>query len=436
METINKKPVSTGIQQTEKGVFVFRCYLGSSNSAPWRKQHTIRNKSIRDARRLYSDWLEAQKQAYKVAHEPVQQAKALQRVSSSPTFKDYTLQGDIPAHDGQFFTQLKQEALLSGSAVSRKQVGSIQGVDIQHRSNLKIINRDYPAFNLKPLDSFTTEDVDGLLDSIKAKRGCTNNTVNHYLHSISKVFRLAQEAGAVPKRFNPCRGVEGRQKEYREKTVITASQYDGVLEAIEQLPPKFRAGMLISLMCGLRREEIMGLMWNDVDFEHSLLHVRHTLIQYKGEDGQRIRTIKEGTKNGGHRSVGLPDKVAEALKAYRHTLPKRLPLWRDRATGARYNLLWVRLETGDVYDMDLFGHVWRKMRPDLMKAGILTKKSRFHDLRAGFISYMLNKQRFSPVIVAKLAGHRSAQMTLDVYGDADSADINNALEAMNNAFKD
>jgi integrase len=436
MEKISKKPVSTGIQQTEKGVFVFRCYFGSSNLDPWRKQRTVKNKSVKEARQLYGQWIEAQEQAYKTAHEPVQQAKAMQKVDSSPTFAEYTSQGDIPAHDGQFFQQIKQEAVLSGSAVSRKQVGSIQGVDLQHRSNLKIINRDYPAFNLKPLNSFTPEDIDRLLDSIKATRGCTNNTLNHYLHSISKVFRLAQDAGVVSKRFNPCRKVEGRQKEYREKTVITASQYNGVLQAVEQLPPKFRAGMLISLMCGLRREEVMGLMWTDIDFEHSMLNVRHTLIQYKSEDGQRVKTIKAGTKNGTQRAVGLPDKVAEALHAYRATLPKRLPTWCDGVTGARYNLLWIRLDTGGVYDMDLFGHVWREMRPGLMEQGTLTKKSRFHDLRAGFISYMLNKQRFSPVIVAKLAGHRSAQMTLDVYGDADSTDINNALEAMNNAFKD
>jgi integrase len=361
-------------------------------------------------------------------------AKEQSKASSSPTFKDYTLQGDIPAHDGQFFSQLKQEALLSGSAVSRSQVGNLQGVDNQHRTNLKIINRDYPAFNLKPLDAITPDDIDALLDAVKAARGVTNNTLNHYLHSISKVFRMAQEAHLVPKRFNPARQVDGRQKEYREKTVITASQYDGVLEAIEQLPPKFRAGMLMSLMCGLRREEIMGLTWQDVDFEHNVLHVRHTLIQYINEEGKQTRTLKTGTKNGGQRDVGLPNKVQEALQAYRATLPKRLPLWTDQATGSRYYLLWLKPDTAKVYDMDLFGHVWREMRPKLLEQGILTKKSRFHDLRAGFISYMLNKQRFSPVIVAKLAGHRSAQMTLDVYGDADEADLNNALAAMNKAF--
>jgi integrase len=435
MEKIHNKPVSTGIQKTRKGGYVFRCCLGSPITAPWRKQKTVKGKTDKEARQLYVQWLEAQEQAYKAVHEPVVEAKALNKVSASPTFRDYTAQGDIPAHDGQFFTQLKQEALLSGSAVSQKHVGSLQGVQLGRRPNLKIIDRDYPAFSLKPLDTITPDDVESLLDNIKLKRNVSNNTLNHYLHDISKVFRLAQEAKFVPKRFNPCHSVSGRQREYREKTVITASQYDGVVEVLDNLSPMYRAGMLISLMCGLRREEILGLMWTDIDFKHSMLNVRHTLIQYTGEDGKLVRTIKEGTKNGGQRVVGLPDKVKEALLDYRATLPKRLALWRDRVTDARYPMLWMKPNSKELYELNIFTHKWIQMRPNLMKRGILTKKSRFHDLRAGFISYMLNKQRFSPVIVAKLAGHRSAQMTLDVYGDADSSDINNALVAMNKAFE-
>lgn len=436
MEKIHTKAVSTGIQKTKKEVYVFKCCLGSNLTTPWRKQKTVKNKTDKEARQLYSEWMQEQEQAYRAVHEPVVHAKALQKVSSSPTFKDYTSQGDIPANDGQFFTQLKQEVSLSGSAVSHKQVGSLQSVDTQYRSRIRVVDRDFLAFANRPIDSITPECVDKLLDDIKATRGVSNNTLNHYLHAISKIFRLAQSAHVVPKGFNPCRQVDGRQKEYREKTVITASQYDRVLEAIEQLPPMFKAGMLVTLLCGLRREEVMGLMWTDIDLEHATLHVRHTLIWYHDETGKRVRTVKKGTKNGTHRIVGIPDKLVEALREYRATLPKRLSLWPDQATGTRYPMVWLRPSDGGIYDMDVFGHCWRQMRPKLLAQGVLTKNSRYHDLRGGFISYMLNKQHVSPVIVAKLAGHRSAQMTLDIYGDADSADINNALALMNAGLKD
>ena len=49
--------------------------------------------------------------------------------------------------------------------------------------------------------------------------------------------------------------------------------------------------------------------------------------------------------------------------------------------------------------------------------------------------YLLNKQHISPVVVAALAGHKSAKMTLDVYGEADKDDIKNALTAINTALK-
>ena len=160
--------------------------------------------------------------------------------------------------------------------------------------------------------------------------------------------------------------------------MITASQYKKVEEALLSLPTVQRAGLLISLLCGLRRGELAGLTWDDVDFKHSILTVRHTLIEYPDEAGKLVRTVKTGTKNGSVRTVGLPDVAREALKQYQEQLPKEPKLWKDEVTGDNYPMLWLKPD-GRLRCLEYFGHMWRLFRKQLQAEGILTQQARLHD---------------------------------------------------------
>jgi integrase len=431
MYKVSKTKVSTGIYKKQRGVYVFSVARGSSNTLLLRHQEQVTGINDQQAKTMFADWLDKELTAYAKAKAKLDQAKVIANGSTVLTFAEYTKLGTIPAEDGQFFTQLKVEATSHKSNGSHRQVTNLQTVQGM-RTQLKIVNTNYPAFTSTPLAVITPEAIDHLLDQLKTDRGVTNNTLNHYLRVISKVFILAQEAQLVPKRFNPAREVPGRLKEYRAKTIVTASQYKHVANALLQLRTAPKAGLLIALLCGLRREEIMGLTWESVDLANSTLSVTHTLIKYKNDRGKYVRTLKEGTKNGSVRTVGLPDMVKEALASWYSTADPS-QIWRDEVTGAEYHMVW-QVPRGLVCQ-DYFQHSWGLVRKQLIANGTLDQKARFHDLRGGFITYLLNKQHVSPVVVAALAGHKSAKMTLDIYGVADKADMSNALSMLNQALK-
>lgn len=431
---ISHTKVSTGIYKKDKGHYVFRVDRGSASTVAWRHQKKVTGVNDKQAIALFKEWIEAELEAYEKARAEIEKSKLRANGSTILSFRQYTSVGDIPAHDGPFLMQLKKEATTDKAKGNRRRVGSLQTAQGM-KSTLRQINANYPKFANKPLNVISPDDIDDLLDQIKADRGVTNNTLNHHLHTISKVFTLAQEAKLVPKRFNPCHEVSGRLKEYREKTIITASQYAKVADAIMKLNPIPKAGLLISLLCGLRREELAGLTWDEVDFEHSVLNIRHTIIEYKAESGKTVKTIKKGTKNGSVRTVGLPDLAKDALYYYWTSLPDKTQTWVDEVTGKEYAMCWQYPNGQGLYCIDYFGHMWRILRKELIADGVLNQKARFHDLRGGFITFMLNRQHVSPVIVAALAGHKSAKMTLDVYGQSDDEDIKDALTVMNGALK-
>ena len=66
---------------------------------------------------------------------------------------------------------------------------------------------------------------------------------------------------------------------------------------------------LLALTLGLRRSELAGLKWTDVDFEHRLLNVQRQLLLHEG--------LVEKTKNSTDRVVAIPESVISVLKEFK-----------------------------------------------------------------------------------------------------------------------
>ena len=100
----------------------------------------------------------------------------------------------------------------------------------------------------------------------------------------------------------------------KEKGVLTPAELRK-LATISAKDPRLKAIVLLGAYCGLRRGEIRGLRWGDVDAEGGVIHVRHNWI-----DGEGDKTPKCGSA----RMVPLSDTVTETLnglKPFFSTLP-------------------------------------------------------------------------------------------------------------------
>ena len=70
-------------------------------------------------------------------------------------------------------------------------------------------------------------------------------------------------------------------KKYEGKA-LSEKQVADMLDKLEKQDEPVRAAVTLALAYGLRRSEICGLRWGDIDFTNSVIHIRHTTTQYSG----------------------------------------------------------------------------------------------------------------------------------------------------------
>jgi integrase len=162
------------------------------------------------------------------------------------------------------------------------------------------------------------------------------------------------------------------------------------------------AAVLVLLGTGLRRGEVLGLKWSDVDLEAGTLTVNRSLVHTRrGPAEHEPKTAK------GRRTVPIPGEALKALKA-----------WRIRQAEERLRLGSGYRNEGWVFATKIGTPVYPKnfhryFKWLLAKAG-LPEDITIHTLRHTYAT-MLLKAGEHPKVVQELLGHASIVMTLDTY---------------------
>jgi integrase len=158
----------------------------------------------------------------------------------------------------------------------------------------------------------------------------------------------------------------------------------------------------LALMTGLRQGELLGLRWQDVNLEASVLHVRQTCQWLSGE-GFIFRQPKTYR---GTRPVALSRATVERLREHR-----RRQLEQRLAAGPAYednDLVFANALGAPVHPTNL-RRAWLALARE---AGL--DRLRFHDLRHAHASLLL-QQGVHPKIVSERLGHAGVAITLDLY---------------------
>ena len=189
---------------------------------------------------------------------------------------------------------------------------------------------------------------------------------------------------------------------------------------------RYEYAYLVDLFTGLRQSELLGLKWEDVDWEGERLTVRRQLQKEKGRGGKYY--FVDETKNGKDRIVPLAPSVIKALRS-QQAKQARWQLSAGELWCNEHNLIFTD-EIGQHLSHRSVYHHFKKI-----VTAIGCPEARFHDLRHSCA--ILELQAGVPVkSVQEQLGHYSSAFTMDVYAAVSETMMEDTRNKLEKIIKD
>ncbi len=233
----------------------------------------------------------------------------------------------------------------------------------------------------------------------KLTSGLTPGTVRAFYAVLHGALDQAVKWNLISR--NPASSVDPPKLRQDEMTVLDAEQACVFLDAAKG--DRFECLYVLALMCGLRRGELVGLKWTDIDFEVRTLRVNRQLQRMRDGGG----LVFQQPKNASRRTIKLPESALEALRSHR-----KRQLEEQLAAGANWEDNGLIFSTKKGTPLDAQNVIKWSFKPLLNRAGVPDMP--FHGLRHSCATLLLAKG-IHPTYVQKLLGHQSIRLTLDLY---------------------
>lgn len=251
----------------------------------------------------------------------------------------------------------------------------------QHKRSWKHDESRYDLYIRKPLGKKRISDIDRelirgwflkLTDLTSARGKLSKTTANRIFAILRTIFN--QE---LPHISNPCKGIK-KYQEYSRDRFLQPTELERFFKALEEekTPEAIRDYVYLSLFTGARRNNVLSMMWPDIDFDTKLWSIR-------GQDSKNKSSI----------AVPLIDQATEILQRRRNTATSVFVFpctWRKKS------------KTGHLVDP-------REAWSELVARAELNDL-RLHDLRRTMGSYQ-TMTGASSTIVGKTLGHKSQTAT-------------------------
>lgn len=203
---------------------------------------------------------------------------------------------------------------------------------------------------------------------------------------------------------NPCAVIDSPKYKAKRKEVYTDEEIAQILKIVDQQPPIYQAIFYLAILLGLRRGEIVGLRWEDIDIDNNAITIRRAATSKKG-----VGTVEGETKNeSSQRKLQLPAVLIPIFqRIHAEQAEDKLKL------GTKYKdegHVFTRFG-GEIMGIDRPDRWLKQMRTEY--PNIFPEKD-LHTLRHTFATYLLN-DHVDLATVSGALGHSQQSTTLNIY---------------------
>jgi len=245
-------------------------------------------------------------------------------------------------------------------------------------------DRVLPELGMKRLVDVQRRDVQRLADELLGE-GLDPSTVRNALMPLRVIFRRAIEDGDLA--LNPTGHLRLPAVRGRRERIASPEEAQLLLVA---LPDRDRAVWATALYAGLRRGELMGLRWEDVDLAKGVIRVERAY-----DEKERVHV--EPKSHAGRRTVPIVGALRDELLAHK------------TRQGHDSGLVFGATEETPF----VTSNVWRRAQVAWRRAGL--NPIGLHEARHTFASTLIAAGVNAKAITTYM-GHASIQTTYDLYG--------------------
>ena len=277
-----------------------------------------------------------------------------------------------------------------------------------------------PYLGNKRLDKIKPLDLDNLYNFLLTKQ--TNRkdkdgnyktlspTSVHKVHEIlSSIFSNALRWDLVP--YNPCTKVVQPKYRSTKMTCYDEETSQRLINALLQKAPiKYKCLVILAILTGFRRGELVGLHWNDIDFKNHKISVKRSAYYLSGQPTSE----KDPKTDLSTRTIAVPSICFDLLKQWRCEQSK-MKLALGKSWKSSENIFTTN-----------YGGIMNPATGPKWFSSFLAKNDfphiRFHDLRHTFATLLISSNVDVKTVSHKL-GHASTNTTLKFYvHDLESTD--------------
>ena len=247
------------------------------------------------------------------------------------------------------------------------------------------------------LQKLTARDIQQYYTWLMDEKELSPNTVIKHHNLLTNTLNAAERQEYITK--NPMRAVSPPKKRQREAKFYTPEQLGTLLD--KAVGTRLELPVFICAYLGLRRGELCGLRWSDVDLEHKTITIENTRTQAGKKE------IEKGTKTASStRTLYLPDTLCDMLKAAKE---------HQQACRAEYKNAYddndyvVVMEDGRPFRPNYLSELFSKFLVDNDLPKIV-----LHELRHTFAS-LSNQAGIPAYNIGKALGHSTPATTQKIY---------------------
>ncbi|MED3729918.1 tyrosine-type recombinase/integrase [Geobacillus stearothermophilus] len=279
-----------------------------------------------------------------------------------------------------------------------------------------IRNHIMKYFQHKKINEITTFDIDSFYVD-KLDSGYSGAYIRQMHNLLNQAFDQAVRWSLV--KVNPVKNAKPPKVKSEEKITWTVDEVNRFLNLIKD--SSMEIPYLLAIFTGMRRGEVLGLKWDDVDFENKKIRIKRSLCFVSGKG----LIFKEPKTKKSKRQISISQHVVNVLKKH-----KQKQEFQKEKLGTQYqdNNLIVCTDDGKPLDpRNLLRQFYR-----LIEEASVPRIS-FHDLWHTHATILM-QQGENPKVVSERLGHSRVGITLDLYSHVSDDLQEQAAEKFENAL--